>query len=639
MTFPRLFSPGKVGNMELRNRIMLPPHVTRLAAKNGGATDALIAYYREKARAGAALVVIEGTYVVQHYPTRVYMGSDAFIPGYKQVSDAIHKYGAKAAVEINISRGSADEVEAVSPSGVPHPHTGVIGKPLSIDEIDYLVDTNAEGARRVRDAGFDAVMIHTSHGYLVSEFLSPVTNRRTDKYGGSLENRARFLLDLIHRTRAKTGPDFPILVRMLGHDRVGYFSFEDGAAVSKMCEDAGACFLDVTTGVAETYGWAVPPERVARACNIDASEVIKKAVSIPVCVTGRINDPYLAEQILEQGKADYVGMARALDADIDFIHKAQEGRPEEIRKCIACVRCNEFTLENAAPIRCSVNPFTGREAEIELKPAEHSKRILVVGAGPGGLEAARVAALRGHKVTVWEKSDRLGGQLNLACLPPDKAGLQPLIDFFAGQMQKLGVKVELGKEATAESVLALKPDVAIVAVGATSKLPDVPGGTSSNVVTATDVLSGKAKVGQRVVVLAVNSIGCEVAEYLADRYRDVTIVEPTDTVASDLVKGHPSPWLTSHPFLMHNLKRKMVRMLTNTRALSITEDGVNVVDAAGKERLLPADTVVAAVGFTPRKELFQVLEDKIRVYQIGDCAEPRRIMEATHDGAEVALQI
>lgn len=634
VNFPRLFEHGKIGNLELRNRVVSPPHITRLVARNGGVTDALVAYYRERARAGAALVVVEGTYVDKHYPTRFYAGSDASITGLQLLVNAIHKFGAKAAVQINVSRGRADEFESIGPSKVPHPITGVMPRVLSVEEIDWLVEANAEGARRVRDAGFDAIMIHASHGYLVSDFLSPLSNKRDDKYGGSLGNRARLILELVNRTRQKTGPDYPILVRLMGHDRVGYFSFEDAANVAIMLQDAGVSFIDVTTGAAEAYEWAVPTERLPRACNVDAAQVVRRAVSVPISVTGRINDPYLAEQILEQGIADFVGLARPLLADPEFILKAKEGRPQEIRKCIACARCIEFSLDKPDPIRCTVNPFGGRESEIELKPAEQARRVLVIGGGPAGMEAARIAALRGHKVVLWEKTERLGGQLHLACLPPDKAGLQSLIEYLTGQMEKLGVKVELGKEATPESVLAFQADVVIVAVGAAPKLPDVPGADLDKVVTASDVLAGKVQVGQRCVVLAIDSIGCEVAEFLADRYRDVTIVDPSKDVASDM-RGYVA--YMARPPLVHNLQRKMVRMLTGTRPVVITQDGVTVIDSKGEEKVLPADTVVAAVGFTPRKELFQALENMIKVYQIGDCAEPRRIMEAIHEAAEVSM--
>jgi 2,4-dienoyl-CoA reductase-like NADH-dependent reductase (Old Yellow Enzyme family)/thioredoxin reductase len=636
--FAKLFESGRMGRLELRNRIVFPPVITRYMSEEGGISDRLIDYYAERARGGACLIVIESSYPRSRgYPGRIYLNDDKFLPGLRRLVEAVHREGARIVCEVNPSRGRADEHDPASASNIPHPFTGVVPRALSVPEIKQLEEDFGEGVRRVKEAGFDSVMVHGASGYLVSEFLSPLINKRTDEYGGDIKGRARLALELVEIAKKYVGSDYPIIFRLMADDKMeGGFGVEDAIVLCKMLQEVGVSAVDITAGAAETPEWTAPPMYLPAGCNVDLAYAIRKEVGVPVCVAGKINDPYLAEEILRQGKADFVALGRALIADPYFPKKAMEGKVSDICKCIACQRCSEATIIEHIPLQCTVNPAAGREREFEskLKPTRKRRRILVIGGGPGGMEAAIVAGQKGHHVTLWEQSEELGGQLNLALIPPGKADLNSLLGYLKAQLDQSKVKAVLGKKGTARAISKFAPDVAIIAVGSTEAVPDIPGVDGENVVTHRQVLSGKRKVGDKVIVIGGGSIGCETADFLSEKGKNVMVVFPeaapmTLTVVDKSIKKP----------LLERLDQKKVKIVAGVKQFKgITRKGIRLVDREGDEIFLEADHIVLATGAKPIKTLTQSLKGKIsEVVEVGDCVEARRLLEAIHEGAKAVL--
>jgi len=494
------------------------------------------------------------------------------------------------------------------------------------------VESYGDGARRAREAGFDSVEVNAIAGTgLGSHFLSAHTNKRTDGYGGDIENRSRFLLECVESIKQKAGKDYPLLCRVSGADFMeGGNTLDDTKIVAPMIERAGVHALNVSTGWHEA---PVPFIQMAvpRANWIYLAEEIKQAVRIPVIGGTRIPDPRLAEQILAEGRVDMVYIARPLIADPEWPNKAREGRFDDIRPCIACSFCFDGLTEPHG-IRCSVNARAGREAEYSIEPAKQPKKVLVIGGGPAGMEAARVAAMRRHEVILADNSDHLGGRLLVAILPPHKEELSGLTRYLAGQMEKLGVRVRLGEEVTVRTVEELKPDVVIVATGATPLVPDIPGVSGKNVATAIDVLTGNREVGETVAVVGGGLVGCETAEFLAEKGKNVTILEMLGRIGADI--GRTTRWVT-----MQRLRSLGVKMERNAKVEEITDKGVRV-SRDGASMFFEADSAVLAVGMEPNRQLAQELEGKVKaLYVIGDSAEPAKITEAIESGLRVARGI
>jgi len=634
--FKKLFEPRKIGSMGLKNRIVFAPLVTHMATEGGFVTDRQIAYYAERARGGAGLIVIEAAYPrAIGYPGRIMLRSDGVIPGLKKLVEAVHNEGAKIVCQVNTHRGRGDETDPASPSGIPDPIRGIKPRVITHEDIKRLQEEFVEGVRRVEEAGFDGVMIHGATGYLIAEFLSPLVNQRTDEYGGDARGRARFALELVEVTRKRVGPDYPIIFRLTADERTGRgFTMQDGVALCKMLEEVSVDCVDVTTGSWEAHEWTNPIMPMPPGCNVDASEAIKKAVKIPVGVAGRINDPYLAEEILRDGKADFICLGRVLLADAEWGNKAKEERVEDICKCIGCGRCGELFWTHV-PLTCALNPSTGNEEEFnkKLKPAEKKKKVLVAGGGPGGIEAALIAAKKGHDVALWEVSDKLGGQLNLAIIPPDKDDIKVYLDYLKSQLAKSAVKVELNKRATTAAIEEFAPDAAVIAIGSTSFTPDIPGINGEKVVDHREILAGEKEVGNRVIVMGGGYLGCETADFLAEKGKNVMLVFRSAEPAEDVI--YPD----NKKLTLKKLEK--VTVLSGVKQyLEITAKGIKLINKEGKEVFMEADNIVLATGATPDKDLAQSLRGKVpELYEAGDCVEARRILEAVHEGARAALEI
>ena len=635
----KLFEPIKIGEMELKNRIVMPAMVLGLG-DDGMVTDRFKDFYAERARGGVGLIVIglaPPLYTGPFPPGTIGVYSDECIPGLREFADLMHECGAKVAMQISalgILAKDDGSLEMVGPSDVnvdrrpdaPKP------RPLTIDEIKRIVEAYGDGARRAREAGFDTVEINAIAGTgLISHFLSAHTNKRTDGYGGDIENRARLLLECVESVKKKAGEDYPLLCRVSGADFMeGGNTLEDTKIVAPMMERVGIHAINVSTGWHEAPV-AFIQMAVPRANWIYLAEGVKQVVNIPIIGGTRIPDPRLAEQILAEGRVDMVYIARPLIADPEWPNKAQEGRFDEIRPCIACSLCFDGLTEGRG-VRCSVNARAGKEAEYSIEPAKQRKKVFVIGGGPAGMEAARVAALRGHEVILADNRDQLGGQLQVAVLPPHKEELGNLTNYLAGQMKKLGVKVRLGEEVTVKTVEELKPDAVIVASGAVPIVPDIPGMGGKNVAIAIDVLTGRRKVGERVVIVGGGLVGCETAELLAEKGKKVVILEMLNRIGADI--GRTTRWVT-----MGRLRNLGVRMERNAKVEEITDKGVRV-SRDGSSEFFEADSVVLAVGMESNRQLAQELEGKVAaLYVIGDSAQPGKITEASESALRVAREV
>lgn len=637
-TLTQLFSPGRIGKIEIKNRIMMAPMGTFSYDAEGVPSEHTLDYLAERARGGVGLIISHGVRVA---PETQSVGApnlfdDKYIPIMSRISKAIHDAGAKCALQLNHAGRAVAGNTVIGPSRTPYVRKGVTLKEASKEDIRRLVELYSDAARRVMQAGFDMVEIHAAHGYLLSSFISPFTNRRTDEYGGSPENRARFLCEVVESIRDKVGPDFPISVRFSGADFLsGGTTIKDSMIQAPLFETAGANLLHVSAGARETdevqfltYLW---PD----AYITDLAARIKKVVKIPVCTVGKIGDPVLANRLLEQGKADFIALGRALLADPHWPRKAMEGRLDEINRCLYCNNCadQDEARENKR-IFCTVNPTLFREKEYQIKKVSEPKKVMVIGGGLAGLQAARVAAERGHSVTLFEAANELGGAWNIASAMPHKEIYRNLTRQLTSGLKAANVKVVLSKKVDVELVKAEKPDAVVVATGATPIVPDVVGANGSNVVQAVDVVLGKVKTGSKVVIIGGRLIGMETALYLAEKRKKVWII-----TLNRLGENGKKLDRRIYRTLRDLLTKHGVQIFTGTSAVEIRPDGVFSHDG-GDILWLPADTVVLACGYQADTELLEKVRGLIpQIYSIGDCNKPRDGLAATREGMEIGLKV
>jgi len=632
-----LFKPITVGRIGLKNRLVMLAIATGYV-EDGRPTKRLQQFLAERARGGTGLIITTiNTSFPQTYHLAPSICEDAFIPDLRKLVEAVHAHGVPVVAELLRMRRIAENKEGVpeevAPSSIAVRPNTPAPRALSIDEIHVMIEEYGQGARRAREAGFDGVEILAGVGNLLSRFISPLTNVREDEYGGSLENRMRFLLESIGSIRKNAGDDYTVGVRYSAHEFLGGgYDLEGGKEIGRILEKAGVDWLDLQVGLHESPVPTVHRETPLGNWSYLAGE-IKGAVSVPVVSGYQLGDPFIAERALAEGKGDLVGLARALIADPEFANKAKEGRFDEINRCIRCLRCMDQIVAREVPLdMCSVNPRIGKELDTAIEPASKPKKVFIIGGGPAGMEAARVAASRGHQVTLWESKDELGGLIRYATIAPYKADVGNVKDYLVRQIEKLGVNVKLGEEATPESIIAGKPEAVIVATGSSPVVPDVPGVEKLNVSIALDVLAGDKEVGEDVLIIGGGVTGCEVAEFLAAKGKKVTILEMLKRVGSDI-----GP--TDRFAVMMRLKKANIRMETDIKATGITDKGVKVV-RNGVEQFFEGDSVVLAAGAKPDRELALQLEGKVpALHSIGDCAEVHMIGEAIKAGYELAREL
>lgn len=626
-----MFQPLSIGSMKLKNRFVVSPMVTVYCDQAGLPTEQYLAYHEARAKGGWGLIITED-YAVDPLGRGFWtpgLWEDSQIAPHAELTRRVHEAGANILAQIyHCGRQTSSALigaQPVSASPLPCPVTGEIPRALTIPEIETLVEKFGDTALRAKKAGFDGVEVHGAHGYLIAQFMSRYSNKRTDRYGGSLERRLRFPLEIIANIRKKCGKDFTVGFRISANEYVeGGRTLAETKAAALILEKAGVDLLHVSAGV---YGsaWAIiPPMNIPNAWIVDDAAEVKKLVKIPVITIGRINDPYLAESILLSGKADLIAMGRASLADPELPNKFKEGRSEDIRHCIGCQQgCLEILFRNE-PIRCLVNPSCGFESRNELIPTPHPKRITVVGGGPAGLEAARAARIRGHQVTLYEKNSFLGGQFALAAIPPSKGDISSYPAWAGEQLKKLGVIVKLNTPYTADLCSHERPDIVIMAAGSKPARPAIPGIHLPHVVTAEEVLLGQVQVGSDVIVAGGGMIGSETASYLGAYGKNVTIIEMLPEIAQE-------EETTRKGFLMKMLEEQKVKMLTNCELMEIKESSARV--ACGDEVIdLPAQTIVLALGLKENLHLQEELSELTEVRSVGDALKTRTALEAIREG-------
>lgn len=645
--FSYVLSSIKIGNVVLKNRIVMPPMGTNLATADGEASHQIIEYYKERAKGGVGLICVETTGVMptgKAIPRSLRIDDGKYIPGLGDLTDAIHAYGAKASIQLNHAGRQAvceanSGAKPIAPSAVPCPFTsaydpGAIPSELSVAEIQDVVRSFAIAGLRAKLAGFDIIELHFAHGYLIHQFMSPLANKRTDEYGGSLEGRLRFGIEIIESTKALVGADFPIMVRLSAEDFIpGGLTIEDIKQIASILEKKGVHAISISGGMYPTLERCLAPIYYKRAFMVPYATKVKEVVGIPVLTAGRINSLSLADEIIRDNRADLVCMGRGLIADPYLVEKSVEGHEEDVRSCIYCNYCCMDRLLSFRTIQCAVNAEAGREYEYKIEKSLSPHKVLVVGGGPGGMEAARVAALRGHDVSLYEKNDRLGGQLLISSVPPSKEEHTGLLNYLSTQIKKAGVKITLGEEVGLDTVRKLNPDVVIIATGAVPITAGIPGVDTPGVCGGVDVLKGKVQVSNSVIIGGGGLVGCEVAEYLVKQGKKVTIVEMLEEIAADME-------YYSKKVLTEELKENGVKVMTKTRIKEITKEGMVVLNPRGEEVILKADTIVLALGMQANQKLEEeVKRSGFKYFTIGDCVQPKRVAQAIHGAAHVAREI
>lgn len=638
-SFKTLFTPFQLGPLELKNRIVMPPMATHFAGEDGSVNDQHIAYYLRRVRGGAGYITFEHTGVLKQgraFPNMALIDSDDKIPSFRKLVEAIHREGGKIFIQINHagrqSSSSFTGLPLVAPSPIPCPVRKEMPQVHRTEEIQKIIRAFADAAGRVQESGADGVEIHMAHGYLINQFLSPFSNTRQDEYGGDAERRMRMAIETLRAVRNRVGADFLVSCRISADEYVeGGVKLEDSKEIAKALERNGADLLHVSACVAASGYLIHPPYYAKEGMFAHLAQGIKSVVGIPVITVGRIRTPALANQILEENMADLVSMGRALIADPDLPNKALQGKSDEITPCISCNRCVQSIRKGA--VQCAVNPEAGREALFKIEKTDHPKKVWIIGGGPAGMKAAEIASRRGHRVTLYEKEKTLGGRFLLAAIPPHKQVLKEFIDHLSQQLHRLPVKVLLGKPFTISSLKRGKPDVLIVATGARSFFPPIEGIRESNAISVEDALSGSTSLGKKILIVGGGGIGSEVADYLSEDGKEVTLVEMREGIALDLVTH------LQH-FLTKRLKEKGVHILINTRALRFEGNGLWVENSQGVRKLDGFDSVVISLGSIANDELVKSLKGRgLELYVVGDASKPREVMEAVLEGEEVALKI
>lgn len=697
--YTKMFEPIQIGKLTIKNRVALEPMLLEVGELDGTAGDRLIAYYEERAKGGVGLIQTEVTRISDYTgttgPSQLSVTSDRCIPGLTKLADAVHKYDSKIFVQLHhtgrqtlqlvvtawklsdiIGRSPAggawwkvfftmtkflDYFEnplmhnfyfpVVSASNIP---TGLGSSPvmpqktraLTKWEIRKLEDEFAEGALRCKKAGIDGVQLHASHGYLIQQFLSPYTNQRTDEYGGSTENRCRFIKEIIEKIREKCGPDYPITVRLTVDEYYRMYGYDmglrldEGVKIAKILESYGVDALDISSGTYDTMNSWLEPTSFELGWRKGNAAAVKKAVNIPVIAANLIRSPEQAEAQLEEGTQDMIGLGRPLLADPYWVKKAEEDRPEDIQRCICCLWCIE-SMYNGAMVHksgeCALNPRTCYETQFPLVPEKdgQGRTVAVAGGGPAGLTAAKVLAQRGFKTVLFEKNPYLGGQFELAAIPPHKEKLRWAVEDLKTACDKAGVEFRIGTPVTADALRELKPYAVFDATGGTAAKPKIPGYDLPNVCTVTEILNGTVKLsGKNVAVIGSGMSGLETAEKIAFDGNCVTVVEMADTIA-------PGTWKQHIDDVVPKLEEKGTKFITGYKLVEMKEDCIVIESAevSGRRKSIPCDQVVLALGVSKIGLPEDIKSVCSNIYVVGDAAQIGRVANATHTAYKAAMNL
>ena len=671
----KLFESTKIGSIEIKNRLAMSAMDLGFTTE-GSINKRFIDFYVERARGGVGLIVVGGCYpemTGKVWKSIIGLDKDEYIPGLKKLTDTIHKYDTKIAAQILHGGRSASsffsKTHPVSPSSLSHINIKQRPHALTIPEIKKVIDGYVAATVRVKKGGFDAVEIHGGMGYLINQFLSRATNKRKDKYGGSLKNRIRFAKEIVVAIKEKVGKRYPVIFRLSGEDFVeDGLKIDESVEIAKELEKAGVDAFNVSPGWHESRT-PIMLMSIPRMSYIFLSEKIKDNVNVPVIGSVRINDLALAEDVIDNNQSDIVSIGRPLIADPELPKKYKKKQFDDIRRCIACNQGCFDSLLGFKSISCLYNVRAGRESELKIKKAKKKKKVMIIGGGPGGMEAARVAALRGHDVHLFEKTDVLGGQLRYAYIPPGREEIVNVISFLENQIKKLNVNIELSKKVDTATINKMKPDVVIAATGGVPLIPKITGIKEKNVVVAEDVFDNRVKVGKDVVIIGGGTIGCEIAlhtakmgamdpevacfllknkvidgdkavELTSKGKRNITILEMKNKIGGRF--GISTRWV-----IMKQIVDAGINSITGIKVKNMSTKSIKKKDKVcityeddKKDIKIFADTVIIAAGYKSNQDPTRKLNGKIdELYRIGDCVEVRTALEAIHEGFEVGLRI
>jgi 2,4-dienoyl-CoA reductase-like NADH-dependent reductase (Old Yellow Enzyme family)/thioredoxin reductase len=637
MNFPSLFSPGTIGGCSLKNRIIMPLYPTKYA-NDSRVNGKMLEFYRTRARGGVGLIVLDCPCL--DYP-RAYKGPHELRIDRPEYSDtvaellkAVHDEGARAFMQLNYPKERTFDHEVPGGKRKGASWKLPLANNMSVAEAGEILAIMANGVRRAREIGYDGVEVQASYGDLVAQFLSPLLNRRTDRFGGSLANRVRFLVTLIEAVKEAAGRDFPVMVKLVCAEYVERgLEVDEAVEIAGRVAAAGADAIIANGGNKATKFVTIPGHDSQPGPLVDLAARIKEAVDVPVVAIAKINTPELAEEIIGQGRADFVAMARPLVADPELPNKAAAGCSEEIRGCVYCLEdCADKGVDGIGRC-CLVNPFAGHEYDWQVKPASVRKKVLVVGGGPAGMQTAIIADQRGHDVELWEQDQELGGQIRLAHLGPYKEEMVEALRYLRHRLTAGKVTVRLGQPATAASVIVYGPDVVVTACGSVPVFPPIPGLDGSQVFNVREIYVRRPPLGRQLVIIGGGDLGCETADWLAAPDREVTVVEILAEVLRRMKKIPRQRLLT-------RLAAKGVTVLTETRVDSVVVGAVHIIGKNGRKRTLAADNVIVAVGAEPEKQLQERLNGRVeQVLTVGDADIPGNLGAALRSGTEAALAI
>lgn len=636
----RALEPINIGDLQLKNKYVM----VAMGPELGDFDQRTIDYYVRRAKGGASMIMIN-TMATKDIdgPSPSALLTEESYPGFKELVDRCHEYDCKVCIQIMPGVGlhlkAPDREKPSSASATPiFPGSDMTFHELTKEEIKFIQGEVSRTLKLAKKAGADAVEIHAYGGYLTDKFMTKRWNIRTDEYGGSLENRMRFLNEIIDNTKEYLGEDFPIIVKFTPNHYLpveeGYRGIEEGLEIAKMLEEKGVHALHVDVGCHDNWYMAIPPiYQQEMALQMEASKQVKEVTSLPVISHGRLGDIGKSERALENGWIDIVGVGREFLADPDFPNKVKENRTDEIRYCIYCNEGCINSVSEGRHIDCAVNPETGYEGFKIIDKTDNPKKILVIGAGPGGCEAAIAAAEAGHDVEIWEKEERLGGNFYNACLPPFKRDGIKVLHYYRTMLDRLNIRVKYCKEATVDEVLAYNADKVINATGGTPIRPgSIKGIHKPHVTTATDVLQNRSILGQNIAIIGAGLVGCETGIVQANKGRKVTIIEMMDKILPEPV------FIQNLMMLTQLLDHPNIKTRTSSKLMEIKDNSI-IVSKDGKEEEIPCDSVVLAMGFAPNNRLYDELKDKIDIVNIGDSIRARKVINATREAYDAVLDI
>ena len=636
----KILEPFSINGMELRNRMVISAMGTVYFKEKGVVSDRYLNYIRERALGGWGLIITEICRIspeAGHVNNLPGIYSAKQVEEHRQITRTVHEAGGKIAMQIYHAGWRAPSrvtgVQPMAPSAVPAGDRFEMPREMTAADIKNVVEQFSEAAFNAKKAGYDGVELHCGHGYLLGTFLSPSSNKRSDEYGGTVENRARIVVEIIRRTREKTGRDYPFWCKLSVHEYIdGGLETGDSQVLARIFEEAGIDAIHCSQGNHLSNYATIPPSATPRGHYLPNAAAIRQAVSIPVIAVGRINDPLVGEKALAAGQCDLVAMGRASLADPRLPLKTAEGRCDDILHCIGCLQGCIGEFARGRIVRCMVNPLTGMEGEYDCSPAKVRRKVFVAGGGISGCEAAIAAAMRGHDVTLFEASDRLGGQWLAAAVPPGKEEFASFLLWQKRRLAELGVSVRLNEALTRETVLREKPHTVIVATGSHPVVPPIKGTEREHVVPAAEVLLGRVRVGRRIVIIGGGMVGMETADFLSSFGKEVAVVEMLDAVASEAEAN-------SRYFLMQRIERQKVTLFTGAVVQEIGDKEVRVLLKSGREELLAADHVILAAGMRSSNSLAAELEGCACITVIGDADKVKNGLFNIQEGFEAGLNI